>query len=60
VPFERATAYPQTVQQIEYDTLANLVAHGVIPAWRAPERRPRPFPSTPDGAGYVPDPPCEP
>ena len=57
VPFVRATPYPQTVQQVEYDTYANLVASGVIPSWRQPEHRPRPFPSTPDGAGYVPDPP---
>jgi hypothetical protein len=55
--FERATSYPQAVQQIEYDTYANLVASGVIPRWRGEEPRPRPFPSQPDGAGYVPDPP---
>jgi hypothetical protein len=54
-PFERATPYPQWVRQIEYDSYHNLVASGVIPRqWGA---RPRPFPSEPDGAGYVPDPP---
>ena len=55
--FERATSHPQAVQQIEYDTYANLVASGVIPRWRHEEPRPRPFPSEPEGAGYVPDPP---
>jgi len=55
--FERATAYPQSVRQIEYDTYANLVACGVIPPARNEERRPRPFPLDPDGAGFVPDPP---
>jgi hypothetical protein len=54
-PFERATPYPQWVRQIEYDSYHNLVASGVIPRqWGA---RPRPFPSEPDGAGYVTDPP---
>jgi hypothetical protein len=56
VPFERATAYPQIVRQIEYDTYDNLVAANVIPpAWN-PGHRPQPFPSNSDGAGYVPDP----
>ena len=60
VAFERATPYPQFVRQIEYDTYANLVASGVIhPAWNPPHS-PRPFPSYPDGSGYVPDPPDEP
>jgi hypothetical protein len=54
VPFERATPYPQFTQEIAYDTRDNLVAMGVIPAWRYGERRPRPFPA---GAGFVPDPP---
>jgi hypothetical protein len=56
VPFERETAYPQFIRQIEYDTYANLVASGVIQP-PAIEHRPRPFPTYPDGAGYVPDPP---
>jgi hypothetical protein len=60
VKFERATPYPQSVQQIEYDTWANLVASGVIPSWANAEHRPRPFPSHPDGNGFVPDPPREP
>lgn len=51
VPFERATAYPQQIRRIEYDTHENLVALGVI----RPPYRPRPFPS--NGDGYVPDPP---
>jgi len=53
VPFERATAYPQQVRRIEYDTFDNLVASGVIRRPWTPERGPRPFP----GAAYVPDPP---
>jgi hypothetical protein len=57
--FVRATPNPQSIRQIEYDTYANLVASGVIPPSRYAEHRPRPFPSNPDGAGYVPDPPPE-
>jgi hypothetical protein len=57
VGFERATAYPQLIRRIEYDTYDNLVASGVIRPSRPPAHRPRPFPSSPDGAGYVPDPP---
>jgi hypothetical protein len=60
VPFERATTYPQSIRQIEYDTFDNLVASGVIRPPADTERRPRPFPSRPDGEGYVPDPPREP
>ena len=57
VPFERATSYPQLVRRIEYDSYENLVASGVIPrAWPRPYR-PRPFPSSPERNGYVPDPP---
>jgi hypothetical protein len=57
VPFERATPYPQFTQEIAYDTHDNLVAMGVIPAWRYGERQPRPFPASPAGVGFVPDPP---
>jgi hypothetical protein len=61
VSFERATPYPQSIRQIEYDTYANLVARGVIPPWaHAEPHRPRPFPSNPNGQGFVPDPPREP
>lgn len=59
-PFERASPYPQSTQEIEYDTHDNLVAMGVIPAWRYGERRPRPFPSSPEEGGFVPDPPLDP
>jgi hypothetical protein len=56
--FERASPYPQSVRQIQYDTYDNLVAIGVIrPAYAG--HRPRPFPSAPDAGGYVPDPPEE-
>ncbi len=58
--FDRATPYPRSVQKIEYDTYANLVASGVIPRSTNPEHRPRPFPSTNGGSGFVPDPPKEP
>ena len=57
VSFVRATRYPQSVQQIEYDTYDNLVAGGVIPGSRRGEHRPRAFPSSPHGERYVPDPP---
>lgn len=57
VPFERARRYPQFIRRIEYDTYERLVASGVAPpSWDA-GRRPRAFPSSPDGGGYVPDPP---
>ena len=57
LPFERATDYPQFVSQIEYDSYDNLVASGVITRDWGVEHRPRPFPTHPDGEGYVPDPP---
>lgn len=59
VNFERATPYPQFTRQIEYDTYARLVASGVIEPYANMERHPRPFPSVPGDAGYVPDPPEE-
>jgi len=51
--FERASATPDEVLAIYYDSRANLVAQGVIPRDRevAQHRRPRPFPG-----GFVPDP----
>ena len=52
--FDKATRYPQSIRQIEYDTYRNLVASGVIPPAPPPERHPQPFPN---GGGYVPDPP---
>jgi hypothetical protein len=57
VAFERATSYPQFTRQIEYDTYAHLVAAGVIVPYASAEHHPQPFPSHPDGEGYVPDPP---
>jgi hypothetical protein len=53
VSFDRATAYPQLIRRIEYDTFDNLVASGVIRPASDPGHRPRPFPAN----GYVPDPP---
>jgi len=60
VPFDRATAYPQFLSRIEYDTYENLVAAGVIACCRPPDHRPRPFPANPGANGFVPDPPPEP
>jgi len=56
--FERAQARPDEVIRIRYDSRANLLAQGVIPA---PARAPRPpladpFPLS-GQASYVPDPP---
>jgi hypothetical protein len=53
--FERESASPAEVIRIRYDSYANLLAMGVIPAPRPVQPRPNPFP---DGAvGYTPDPP---
>jgi hypothetical protein len=55
--FERASASPDQVVQLEYDSQERLVAAGIIPAPREPYAytRPRPFPS--NQPGFVPDPP---
>lgn len=55
--FERATAYPQAVWRIEYDTYPNLVARGVVDPPPYADGQPRPFPQEPEPAGFVPDPP---
>lgn len=57
VAFERATASPQLIRRLEYDSRENLIVAGVIPRPRppGPPPRPRPFPA---GPGYVPDPPA--
>jgi hypothetical protein len=60
VSFVRATPFPQFTQEIAYDSYANLVAMGVILGVRYGERRPEPFPSSPAGPGFVPDPPNDP
>lgn len=52
VPFVRATAYPQYVRRIDYDSYDNLVSVGVIRP-----KGPQPFPGQPDRRGYAPDPP---
>ena len=49
--FERATAQPEEVISIYYDSYANLLARGVIPATPA-WREPQPFPGR-----FAPDPP---
>jgi hypothetical protein len=49
--FRRATPYPNETLTIYYDTHANLVARGIIPA-PGPIGVPNPFP----GARFVPDP----
>ncbi|MBY0438865.1 MAG: hypothetical protein K2W80_11780 [Burkholderiales bacterium] len=50
--FERASSVPDEVVTIFYDSRANLVARGILPAPLPPvARAPQPFP------GFVPDPP---
>jgi len=51
--FERLSSVPQDVVEIAYDSYANLVLAGVIPA---PAAQARAFPSN-DPRGFVPDPP---
>lgn len=47
--FERATSHPEEIVTLYYDSYANLVARGIIPAT---PREPQPFPGR-----FVPDPP---
>lgn len=54
-PFVKASARPESVRMVEYDSTENLVAAGVIPAVVKPPHPPRPFPANREG--YVPDPP---
>ena len=53
--FDAATQRPEQSVRCRYDSYANLVAKGVIPAPRG-ERRPNAFPAQGDD-GFVPDPP---
>ena len=57
--FERASSAPVEVIQIRYDSHENLVGMGVLRDWRSPRNAPRPraFPESRVGQGYVPDPP---
>ena len=55
VDFDSATQRPEQIVRFRYDSYANLVAKGVIPAPRG-ERRPNAFPAQGDD-GFVPDPP---
>ena len=50
--FERASASPDEVDSIWYDSWRNLVARGVIPQPKPIAVEPRPFPNS----GFVPDP----
>jgi len=54
--FDRLTGTPQDVVRIRYDSLANLVAAGIVPRdyAQALPGRPRAFPG--DESGFVPDP----
>jgi hypothetical protein len=52
--FERATAAPEQLSELEYDSHERLVAAGIVPGPVAVVR-PRPFPG--NQAGFVPDPP---
>lgn len=55
--FQSASRSPAQIIRIRYDSYANLVAQGVIPAPQpAVQPAPRPFPASP--SGYVPDPPA--
>jgi hypothetical protein len=54
VHFERASAWPDQVTRLRYDSLQRLQAAGIVPSWPRPGR-PSPFPG--NAAGYVPDPP---
>jgi hypothetical protein len=50
--FERASAHPDEVVSVWYDSYRNLIARGVIPPPPLPQHRdPQPFPQ-----GFVPDP----
>lgn len=52
VAFERATALPEEIITIYYDSRRNLVARGIIPASPTAAPRPQAFPGR-----FVPDPP---
>jgi hypothetical protein len=53
--FRRASSAPNEVLTVYYDRYENLVARGIIPG--APHyAEPRPFPQTPPGVRFVPDP----
>lgn len=51
VDFQRASATPDELISIRYDSYANLLARGIIPARRRP-----PAPNAFPGGNYVPDP----
>ena len=51
--FERASSTPDETISIRYETRASLVALGVLPRGRLPDRNPDPFPAQ---VGFVPDP----
>lgn len=52
--FERRSSQPAWVQQLWYDSRANLIAQGVLPRPPVAMLQPNAFPASP---GYVPDPP---
>jgi hypothetical protein len=54
--FERRSTRPDEIVRIRYNSRANLIAMGVIPAHHrpAPDYRPRAFPGA--RPGFVPDP----
>ncbi|MDB5827502.1 MAG: hypothetical protein JWQ73_1722 [Variovorax sp.] len=57
--FDRASSAPDEIIAVRYDSRANLVRLGVIPADTDAPDSPRPFPANPRDPryGYVPDPP---
>ncbi|HTT06695.1 MAG TPA: hypothetical protein VMF64_15555 [Steroidobacteraceae bacterium] len=54
--FQRRQWHPDEIIRIRYDSLANLIAMGIVPADRYADGRPSAFPGSDDHA-YVPDPP---
>lgn len=53
--FTRRQPQPDEIIRIRYDSMANLVAMGIVHPYRYPGQRPSPFPG--NDASYVPDPP---
>ncbi|HLK70499.1 MAG TPA: hypothetical protein VKT19_00965 [Steroidobacteraceae bacterium] len=53
--FTRRQPQPDEIIRIRYDSMANLVAMGIVHPYGYPGQRPSPFPG--NDASYVPDPP---
>lgn len=57
VDFTRATRDPVELRLVDYDSLGNLIAAGIVAANTRDEDRPNPFPGSDGGQHFVPDPP---